>query len=289
MGPFTEHPPVLGIAESIPFLLYRGRTFNESANGESKSYQDVGRNRPKNINFNQAPKVHHISWRVSVEKPSSDGNRSQGQTDSALLCGNSFWRTPVEHSPSIGRRTRKTLLPKVNAIVIAKMLNPLQVEVVIEKFLWIKFYLAAALKNILLSILLMEIVLVRFRKHLMTDVLLKIQLMSKGVQVTVIIINQHLSSILIDKLRVNNQLLAVLASRLQKLTSIQLHLVFLVFLFLQNNLLQVLIVLKKLEERKLHQSVNLFDDLTLHNLFLIVIEVFQLILLLLLYDVFPQD
>jgi hypothetical protein len=107
-------------------------------------------------------------------------------------------------------------LPKVNAIVIAKMLNPLQVEVVIEKFLWIKFYLAAALKNILLSILLMEIVLVRFRKHLMTDVLLKIQLMSKGVQVTVIIINQHLSSILIDKLRVNKQLLAVLASRLQK-------------------------------------------------------------------------
>lgn len=45
----------------------------------------------------------------------------------------------------------------------------------------------------------------------------------------------------------------------------------------------MLIVLKKLEERKLHQSVNLFDDLTLHNLFLIVIDVFQLILLL--YDV----
>ena len=180
-------------------------------------------------------------------------------------------------------------MPKVNAIVIDKMLNSLQVEVVIEKFLWIKFYLAAALKNILLSILLMEIVLVRFRKHLMTDVLLKIQLMSKGAQVTVIIINKHLSSILIDKLRENNQLLAILASRLQKLTSIQLHLVFLVFLFLQNNLLQVLIVLKKLEERKLHQSVNHFDDLTLHNLFLIVINVLQLIPLLLLNDVFPQD
>ncbi len=25
---FTEHPPVLGIAESVPFLLYRGNTSN---------------------------------------------------------------------------------------------------------------------------------------------------------------------------------------------------------------------------------------------------------------------
>jgi hypothetical protein len=100
-SPVKENTPSQSEDES------NGSTLNESANGESQSYQDAGRNRSKNINFNQAPIVNHVSRRVSVEKPSSDGNRSQGQTDSALLCGNSFRWTPVEHSPSIGRRTRE--------------------------------------------------------------------------------------------------------------------------------------------------------------------------------------
>ncbi|KAK4007154.1 hypothetical protein OUZ56_012316 [Daphnia magna] len=86
-------------------------TLNQSANGESQSYQDAGRNRPKNSYFNQAPIVNHVSRRVSVEKPSSDGNRSHGQIDSALLGGNSFRRAPVEHSPAIGRRVRENSIP----------------------------------------------------------------------------------------------------------------------------------------------------------------------------------
>ncbi|KAK4005484.1 hypothetical protein OUZ56_007193 [Daphnia magna] len=84
---------------------------NSAANGESQSYQDAGRNRPKNNYFNQAPIVNHVSRRVSVEKPSSDGNRSHGQIDSALLGGNSFRRAPVEHSPAIGRRVRENSIP----------------------------------------------------------------------------------------------------------------------------------------------------------------------------------
>ncbi|KAK4006824.1 hypothetical protein OUZ56_011982 [Daphnia magna] len=86
-------------------------TLNQSANGESQSYQDAGRNRPKNSYFNQAPIVNHVSRRVSVEKPSSDGNRSHGQIDSALLGGNSFRRAPVEHSPAIKRRVRENSIP----------------------------------------------------------------------------------------------------------------------------------------------------------------------------------
>ncbi|KAK4006418.1 hypothetical protein OUZ56_011571 [Daphnia magna] len=86
-------------------------TLNQSANGESQSYQDAGRNHPKNCYFNQAPIVNHVSRRVSVEKPSSDGNRSHVQIDSALLGGNSFRRAPVEHSPAIGRRVRENSIP----------------------------------------------------------------------------------------------------------------------------------------------------------------------------------
>ncbi|KZR98470.1 Uncharacterized protein APZ42_006102, partial [Daphnia magna] len=86
-------------------------TLNQSANGESQSYKDAGRNRPKNSYFNQAPIVNHVSRCVSVEKPSSDGSRSHGQIDSALLGSHSFRRAPFEHSPAIERRVRENSIP----------------------------------------------------------------------------------------------------------------------------------------------------------------------------------
>ncbi len=87
-----------------------GGTLNQSANGakasESQSYQDAGRSRPKKSNINQAPKDVNDSRRASVEKPSSDGYRSQGQIDSALFVGSSVRRAPVEHPSAIEIRAR---------------------------------------------------------------------------------------------------------------------------------------------------------------------------------------
>ena len=45
-SPVKENTPSQSEDES------NGSTLNESANGESQSYQDAGRNRSKNINFN---------------------------------------------------------------------------------------------------------------------------------------------------------------------------------------------------------------------------------------------